>query len=140
MPRVSGKPQPSARPGSRHALRRSGQPIFMPSVNSTTNSAISAIVETSSEVESKLRMPEVSEPITKPTTKNNTAAEGDALLRHWQEQVQAESFHARHRGDRLTLLCAVDHEDRIDQVVGCHKMFADQVAGKTVMAQAPWST
>src|SRR5664279_4952586 len=75
MPRVSGKPQPSARPGSRHALRRSGQPIFMPSVNNTTNRAISAIVETSSEVESKLRMPEVSEPITNPTTRNSTAAE-----------------------------------------------------------------
>ena len=59
-------------------------------------------------------------------------AERDALLRHRQQQVEAQAFDARHRRNLLALAFAFDDEDRKDQVVRRQHGFTHQAAAEIV--------
>jgi hypothetical protein len=63
-------------------------------------------------------------------------AQLDAVFGHRQQQVQAQALHAGHRGHGLAAVAAVQHEHRVDQVVGADRVLAHQVAGEIVAAQA----
>ena len=53
-----------------------------------------------------------------------------------QQAVEGGTADARHRGHRLDDVLALEHEDRVDQVVGREAMLAHQATGKIVTAHA----
>ena len=66
-------------------------------------------------------------------------AQLDAVFGHRQKKVQAQAFDTRHGANGLALVLAVQHENRINQVVRCDLVLAHQVAGEFVTAQAAWA-
>ena len=57
-------------------------------------------------------------------------------LGYGQQQVQAKAFHARHGRHGHALALPFNDENGINQVMRREGVFADQIAGKAVAAQA----
>ena len=63
-------------------------------------------------------------------------AEFHALAGDLEEFVDAQAVDAGHGRNRLAKAGALDHEDRENQIVGGHDVFAHQAAGEVVMTHA----
>ena len=63
-------------------------------------------------------------------------AELHAVFGHRQQAIQAEALHAGHRAHVLHLVLPGEHEDRQDQIRRGEAVFAHEIAGEAVTAQA----
>ncbi|MNT37004.1 hypothetical protein D3C72_1731190 [compost metagenome] len=58
------------------------------------------------------------------------------LLRSFQQQVDAQTLDAWHRGDFFTAIFAIEHKYRQDQIIDSQNVFTHQTTGKIVTTVA----
>ena len=66
-------------------------------------------------------------------------AQFHAVLGHGQQQIHRQTLYAGHGGHSLSLVVALKHEHRVNQIVCSDLMLSHQVAREFVAAQAPWA-
>ena len=60
----------------------------------------------------------------------------DALFGHGQQHIHRHARHSRHGAHVFPLASAIQHKHGVDQIVRSQGVFAHQVAGESVSAQA----